>query len=213
MINRSAIQIKFKTLTETLCFKFIYIILTKIGRDLKHIQIIHKDLTADILSKHKKICQFKKYATITMKKEISDGKHLRYIQDKQKQNKTKEVGFRYIRTLNDKCVSLNFTNIRDVLCFKFILNLYIKLNYDINSLLNNYKIYLKTQKNLDKKYFNLYEYEKVKNENKRLKNELLIILSGNSKDYKLEEIKKWFGDNKNNISYGAGIELNEIINN
>ena len=212
MINRSAIQIRFKTLTETICFKFIYIVLSKIGRDLNHIKSAHKKLTVDILSKHKKKCQFKKYITTTMKKEISEGKHLRYIQEKQKQNKTKEAGFRYNRTLNDKSISLNFTNIRDVLCFKFILNLYIKLNYDINTLINNYKICLKTQKNIDKQYFNLYEYEKVKNENKRLKKELLIMYSNSTCDYKLEEIKKWFGNNKNNISYGAGVELNNILN-
>ena len=29
---------------------------------------------------------------------------------------------------------------------------------------------------------------------------------------KIEKIKKWFNDNKNNISYEAGIELNGILN-
>ena len=87
-----------------------------------------------------------------------------------------------------------------------------KLNYNIENLISNYRNYLKQKKKIDKELFNPYEYKKVKNENKRLKNELLIIHSGNSEDYKLEEIKKWFSNNRNNISYGAGIELNEILN-
>jgi hypothetical protein len=212
MINRSAIQIRFKTLTETLCFKFIYIILNKIGRDLNHIQSIHKKITADILSKHKKLCKFKKYATITMKKEISDERHLRYIQDKKQQKNTKSVGVRYSRNYNGYIIDISFTNIIDALCFKFVINLYIKLKYNIENLISNYRNYLKQKKKIDKEILNIYEYEKVKNENKRLKKELLIILSGNSEDYKIEEIKKWFNNNKNNISYAAGLELNEILN-
>ncbi len=212
MINRSAIQIKFKTLTETICFKFIYIILNKIGRDLNHIKSVHEKLTVDILSNHNKICQLKKYATITMKKEISDGRHLRYIQDKKQQKHTKSVGVRYSRNYNGYIIDISFTNIIDALCFKFVINIYIKLKYNIEKLISNYRNYLKQKKKIDKENLNIYEYEKVKNENKKLKKELLIILSDNSEDYKLEEIKKWFSNNKNNISYGAGIELCSILN-
>jgi len=209
MINRSSIQILFKTLSETICFKFIYIILNKIGRDLNHIKEIHKKLTVSILSNHEASAAFKKYATITMKKEISDGRHLRYIQDKKQQKKTKSLGIRYSRNYNGYIIDISFTNIIDALCFKFVINIYIKLNYNIENLISNYRNYLKQKKKIDKELFNPYEYKKVKNENKRLKNELLIIHSG---DYKLEEIKKWFSNNRNNISYGAGIELNEILN-
>ena len=212
MNNRSAIQITFKTLTETICFKFIYIILNKIGRDLNHIKEIHKKLTVSILSNYKESEAFKKYATITMKKEISDGRHLRYIQDKKLQKKTKSVGVRYSRNYNGYMIDISFTNIIDALCFKFVINIYIKLNYNIENLIGNYRYYLKQKKIIDKESLNIYEYEKVKNENRRLKNELLTIHSGNSENYKLEEIKIWFSNNRNNISYGAGIELNEILN-
>jgi len=210
MINRSAIQIAFKTLTETICFKFIYIMLNKIGRDLNHIKTIHKKLTANILSNHKAAVSAKKYATITMKKEISEGKHLRYIQDKKQQKNTKSNGVRYSRNYNGS-IDISFTNIIDAFCFKFVINIYIKLNYNIENLVGNYRYYLKQKKKIDKENLNIYEYEKVKNENKRLKKELLIILSCNSEDYKIQEIKVWFNNNMNNISYKAGIELNNIL--
>lgn len=216
MINRTALQIRFKTLTETICFKFIYIILTKIGRDLNHIQIIHKKLTADILSKHKKICQFKKYTTITMKKEILNGKHLRYIRDKKQKKNTKSVGVRYSRNYNSYIIDISFTNIIDALCFKFIINIYIKLKYNIEHLISNYRNYLKKKTKIEnffikseinKEDIYSYEYEKIKIENKELKKKLII----SSDNYKIKEIKEWFTNNKNNISYSAGIELNEIL--
>jgi len=218
MINRSNIQVKFATLTETLCFKFLYITLNKIGKDINYIKNIHKQTTATILRTYKSNKQTEK-ARIELKTNISDGKHLRYIKNKRHAGGS---GYRYTRKIDDKYIDISFTNIVDALCFKFILNIYKKCGYDVNNLANNYRIYIKAKKIKEKSQFKdpyilnslntqlSDENIVLKNENVNLKYELSNL--SDNYDVVIINIKRWLTDNSDNISYKIGNELFDIIN-
>jgi len=177
MINRKKINFCSTSLIETFCFKFLYIILSKINKSLDEIKIIHNNL----FRKNKIYFKEKKIFELDMKK----NKYLRYI------NKDK-YRFYYNNTILEKKVNFGFINIKDALCFKFILHLYLKLDYDINSLIENSKYYFK----------NKYKTEKliIKENKKQSKQTETLIIKENKKQSNKEYLK-YLNKKKNNYYY------------